>query len=213
MGPRSRPGPPMRNEDAWSALPDHELMERLKTAPPEGLVRGFEVLVGRYKNAIVSFLFRFTGDYRTAEDLAQETFLRVFRKIRDYNSTAKFSTWLYTIASNLAKDEFKRRARHPAASLDWRGGGDTTRDMPQPKADTTASVPEVRLQHDEARRNVNRALNLLEEHDREVLLLKDVQGLSYEEIAQVLDLPLGTVKSRLARARLAFKDVWKRLGA
>ncbi len=201
-----------RNSDL-AELPDHELMERLKTTPPEDLMRGFEILVGRYKNAIVSFLFRFTGDFRTSEDLAQETFLRVFRKIHDYNSTAKFSTWLYTIASNLAKDEFKRRARHPAKSLDWKGGGDTTRDMPQAKADTTASVPDVRLEHDELRQNVNRALELLEERDREVLVLKDVQGLSYEEIAQVLELPMGTVKSRISRARLAFKDVWKKLGA
>jgi RNA polymerase sigma-70 factor (ECF subfamily) len=200
-------------KDELAALPDHEVMARLKTASPEDVMRGFEVLVGRYKNAIVSFLFRFTGDFRTAEDLAQETFLRVFRKIHDYNSTAKFSTWLYTIASNLAKDEFKRRVRHPAKSLDWRGGGDTTRDMPQARADTTDSVPDVRLEHDEARQNVNKALNLLDEHDREVLLLKDVQGLSYEEIAEVLDLPMGTVKSRISRARLAFKDVWKKLGA
>ena len=202
----------MERKDELAALPDHELMSRLKAAPSADLMRGFEILVGRYKNAIVSFLFRFTGDFRTAEDLAQETFLRVFRKIHDYNSTAKFSTWLYTIASNLAKDEFKRRARHPAKSLDWQGGGDTTRDMPQAKADTTDSVPDVRLEHDEVRRNVNKALNLLEEHDREVLLLKDVQGLSYEEIAQVLDLPMGTVKSRISRARLAFKDVWKKMG-
>jgi RNA polymerase sigma-70 factor (ECF subfamily) len=202
-----------QRKDEPAALPDHEVMARLKTASSEDLMRGFEILVGRYKNAIVSFLFRFTGDFRTAEDLAQETFLRVFRKIHEYNSTAKFSTWLYTIASNLAKDEFKRRVRHPAKSLDWRGGGDTTRDMPQAKADTTDSVPDVRLEHDEARQNVNKALNLLDEHDREVLLLKDVQGLSYEEIAQVLELPMGTVKSRISRARLAFKDVWKKLGA
>ncbi len=203
----------MEPKDELAALPDHELMARLKAAPSGDLMGGFEVLVGRYKNSIVSFLFRFTGDFRTAEDLAQETFLRVFRKIHDYNSTAKFSTWIYTIASNLAKDEFKRRARHPAKSLDWRGGGDTTRDMPQAKADTTGSVPDVRLEHDEARQNVNKALNLLDEHDREVLLLKDVQGLSYEEIAEVLDLPMGTVKSRISRARLAFKDVWKKMGA
>jgi RNA polymerase sigma-70 factor (ECF subfamily) len=202
-----------QRKDELAALPDHEVMARLKTASSGDLMRGFEILVGRYKNAIVSFLFRFTGDYRTAEDLAQETFLRVFRKIHDYNSTAKFSTWLYTIASNLAKDEFKRRVRHPAKSLDWKGGGDTTRDMPQAKADTTDSVPDVRLEHDEARQNVNKALSLLDEHDREVLLLKDVQGLSYEEIAEVLELPMGTVKSRISRARLAFKDVWKKLGA
>jgi len=188
-------------------------MARLRNAPPQLLMDGFEVLVARYKNSIVSFLFRFVGDFRTAEDLAQETFLRVFKKLNDYNNAAKFSTWLYTIASNLAKDEFKRRSRHPARSLDWKGGGDTTRNVPQVKADTTDSVPDVRLEHDEVRQNVKKALDLLEEHDREILLLKDVQGLSYEEISQVLELPMGTVKSRISRARVAFKDVWKKMGA
>jgi RNA polymerase sigma-70 factor (ECF subfamily) len=203
----------MERKDDLASLPDHEIMARLKAASGDAAMEGFEVLVGRYKNAIVSFLYRFVGDFRTAEDLAQETFLRVFKKVHDYNNTARFSTWLYTIASNLAKDEFKRRVRHPARSLDWKGGADTTRDVPQVRADTTASVPDVRLEHDEVRVNVNRALDLLEPHDREILVLKDVQGLSYDEIAQVLDLPMGTVKSRISRARLAFKDVWKKLGA
>lgn len=198
-----------------ASLPDHELMARLQQAEGELLVAGFDVLVHRYKNAIVSYLFRYVGDFRTAEDLAQEAFLRVFRKIKDYNSSAKFSTWLYTIASNLAKDEFKRRVRHPAKSLDWAtgGGADTTREVPQLKADTTESVPDVQLQHEEVRSQVNNALKLLDEHDREILLLKDVQGLSYDEIASVLNLPMGTVKSRISRARLAFKEVWKKLGA
>ncbi len=202
----------MESRDELAALPDHEIMARIKGGPPEELMGGFEILVGRYKDPIVSFLYRFTGDFRTAEDLAQETFLRVFRKIHEYNNTAKFSTWLYTIASNLAKDEFKRRVRHPARSLDWKGGGDTTRDVPEAKADTTDSVPDVQLEHDEVRQNVKKALNLLDEHDREVLLLKDVQGLSYAEIAEVLTLPMGTVKSRISRARTAFKDVWKKMG-
>ena len=123
----------MAGRDDLTSLPDNELMTRLKTAASGELMVGFEVLVGRYKNSIVSFLFRFVGDFRTAEDLAQETFLRVFKKIQDYNNSAKFSTWLYTIASNLAKDEFKRRSRHPARSLDWKGGQDTTRSVPQLK--------------------------------------------------------------------------------
>jgi RNA polymerase sigma-70 factor (ECF subfamily) len=201
----------MDSRNNLASLPDHEIMARLKDAGPDLLMEGFEILVGRYKNAVVSFLFRFTGDYRTAEDLGQETFLRVFKKVHDYNSTAKFSTWLYTIASNLAKDEFKRRSRHPARSLDWKGGSDTTRDIPQVKADTTDSVPDVQLEHDEVRKNVKKALELLEAHDREILVLKDVQGLSYDEIAQVLELPMGTVKSRISRARTAFKEVWKRI--
>jgi RNA polymerase sigma-70 factor (ECF subfamily) len=203
----------MERKDELAALPDNELMARLKAASGAELMRGFEIIVGRYKNAIVSFLFRFTGDFRTSEDLAQEAFLRVFKKVQDYNPSAKFSTWLYTIASNLAKDEFKRKSRHPARSLDWKGGNDTTRDMPQAKADTTESVPDVRLEHDEVRQQVNKALDLLDANDREILVLKDVQGLSYEEIAEILGLPMGTVKSRLSRARTAFKEVWKQLGA
>jgi RNA polymerase sigma-70 factor (ECF subfamily) len=193
-----------------AALSDNDLMTRLKDAPPSEVAAGFEVLVHRYKNAVVSFLYRYVGDPRTAEDLAQEAFLRVFRKIGEYNSTAKFSTWLYTIASNLAKDEFKRRARHPAGSLDWESGkgADTTRNVPQASDEP---APDVELERGEARERVAGALKLLKEDDREILILKDVQGLAYDEIARILGLPMGTVKSRISRARLAFKDVWKRL--
>jgi RNA polymerase sigma factor (sigma-70 family) len=142
-----------------AGMSDNELMTRLKEAPPAELAAGFEVLVQRYKNAIVSFLFRFVGDPRTAEDLAQEAFLRVFRKIAEYNSTAKFSTWLYTIASNLAKDEFKRRSRHPAGSLDWEStrGADTTRNVPTAMA-TDDPGPEEDLERGETRERVAIAL-------------------------------------------------------
>lgn len=195
-----------------ATLPDHEVMARLKDAPRAVVVKGFEVLVKRYKNAIVSFLYRYVGDYRTAEDLAQETFLRIFRKVNDYNNTAKFSTWMYTIASNLAKDEFKRRVRHPAGSLDWQTGSsaDTTRNVPTVEGEE--SDPEKSVESGERRMAVHRALRDLSEEEREILLLKDVQGLSYEDIAGILGLPMGTVKSRIARARMAFKDVWKRVG-
>lgn len=195
-----------------AALPDHELMSRLRESPAEVRTAGFEILVRRYKNAIVSFLFRFVGDYRTAEDLAQEAFLRVYRKLADYNSSAKFSTWLYTIASNLAKDEFKRRVRHPAKSLDWQSGAgaDTTRNVPT-AMEAGGPSPEESMEQDETRQQVGRALDLLKEDDREILVLKDVQGLAYEEIAEILRLPMGTVKSRISRARLAFKEVWKQL--
>lgn len=196
-----------------ASLPDHEIMERLKTAPPEDVVEGFEILVRRYKNAIVNFTFRFVGDYRTAEDLSQEAFLRVFRKIADYNSTAKFSTWLYTIAGNIARDELKRRVRHPAKSLDWTSGrgSDTTRNVPH-MIDEEGLSPDEALEADERRDTVNKALAQLKDDDREILVLKDVQGLAYEQIAEILVLPMGTVKSRISRARLAFKEVWKQLG-
>ena len=194
-----------------TALSDNDLMERLKGAAVAEVASGFDVIIQRYKNAIVSYLFRYVGDHRTAEDLAQEAFLRVFRKIDEYNSTAKFSTWLYTIASNLAKDEFKRRVRHPAGSLDWQTGkgADTTRNVPQAMESADPS-PDAALEKDEMRTAVDRALKELKEDDREILVLKDVQGLAYDEIAQILKLPMGTVKSRISRARLAFKEIWKR---
>ena len=194
--------------------PDHEIMARLKNAPPEEIVAGFEILVRRYKNAIVSFTFRFVGDYRAAEDMAQEAFLRVFKKLNEYDAKAKFSTWLYTIAGNLAKDELKRRARHPAKSLDWQSGSgsDTTRNVPTLASDASAA-PEREIEKDEMRTHVNKALAQLGEDDREIILLKDVQGLAYDEISGILGLPLGTVKSRISRARMAFKEVWKKMGA
>lgn len=193
------------------SIADDELMLRLRTASESERAAGFETIVRRHKNAIMSYLYRFVGDWRTAEDLAQEAFLRVFRKLADYQPGAKFTTWLYTIASNLAKDEFKRRVRHPAQSMDWQGGtgADTTRNVPTLISEATPA-PEERLEQDETRRQIAAALDGLKEEDREIIVLKDVQGLAYEEIAEILKLPVGTVKSRLSRARLAFKDEWKR---
>ena len=196
-----------------ASLPDHEIMARLKSAPREQVVAGFEVLVRRYKNAIVSFTYRYVGDYRAAEDLAQDAFVRVFRKIQEYDPTAKFSTWLYTIAGNLAKDELKRRARHPAQSLDWKSGdgADTTRNVPT--ASDGTPTPDASLERTETRDRVTIALAKLDVDDREIITLKDVQGLSYDDISRILSLPLGTVKSRISRARMAFKDIWKTMGA
>lgn len=196
----------------YSTLSDRDLIAFLKSAQAPVLAEGFSVVVARYKGAMVSFLYRYVGDIRTAEDLAQETFLRVYRKIGNYDPTAKFSTWLYTIAVNLAKDEFKRRSRHPAKSLDWMSGAgnDTTRNVPVLADDGVR--PEHSLEKDEMQDHVQKALHRLKVEERRILILKDVQELSYDEIAGILELPLGTVKSRISRARLAFKEVWKRLG-
>lgn len=189
---------------------DNELAEFLKTAEESRFDAAFVEIMKRYKNPIISFLFRYTGDMKTAEDLSQEVFVRVFRKIKFYNSAARFSTWLYTIASNLAKDEFKRRSRHPSVSYDWQSSGhdDTTRTVPA--VSKGENQPEEVAEQNEKSAQVQMALNKLDEDNREILILREIQGLKYEEISKILDLPLGTVKSRIARARLAFKDVWER---
>jgi RNA polymerase sigma-70 factor (ECF subfamily) len=154
------------------------------------------------------------GDRATAEDLAQECFVRVFRNVAGYDPQAKFSTWLYTIATNLAKDEFKRRARHPAKSLDWTKGegSDTTRDLPG-RSGSTTKQPEVIAEKQELRDRIQMALQELREDDREILVLREMQQMPYEEIARVLGVPMGTVKSRISRAREAFAALWKAKGA
>ncbi len=189
------------------ALSDHELM----ASCAKGAMDAFGELVGRYKEPIIAFLFRYTGDYRAAEDLAQETFIRVFKKIPEYNTSAKFSTWLYTIASNLAKDRFKYQRRHPAGSLDQQVAADDTRAISDLGLADESQRPDGAAVRGEMREIAGRALAALDDDEREILVLRDVQGLPYDEIAQVLGAPLGTVKSRVNRARLAFKEKFKEL--
>lgn len=173
-----------------------------------GEMGSFSELVRRHKDRITNYLYRYTGDYRTAEDLAQEAFLRVFRKIPEYNASAKFSTWLYTIATNLAKDEFKRRSRHPAVPLEQQRPGADTSQIVTAAPPASGLRPEEDSARSELRGLVHEALDALDAEAREILVLREVQGLAYDEIAGILAVPVGTVKSRINRARLAFKDLF-----
>ncbi len=209
-------GPPPRKPEApaggLAALPDNDLLIQLKSAGIDQQTDLFGELVRRYKDRIVHFLYRYVGDRSTAEDLGQEAFIRVFRNILEFDPASKFSTWLYTIATNLAKDEFKRRARHPAKSLDWKSteASDTTRDLPGAQADERIE-PDIYLQRRELRDQINQALSRLKDEDREVLVLREIQHMAYEDISMILNVPIGTVKSRISRARSAFTAVWLEL--
>jgi len=186
---------------------DHDLMK----ACARGEMGSFAELVRRHKDPITNYLYRYTGDYRTAEDLAQEAFLRVFRKIPEYNALAKFSTWLYTIATNLAKDEFKRRSRHPAVPLEVQPPGANTSQILVNAPAAATPAPDDASEREEIQALVRSVLDGLDAESKEILLLREVQGLAYEEIAGILNVPLGTVKSRISRARMAFKDQFQRL--
>lgn len=200
-----------RRSTVISQMADHELMLRLKATLPDPEPDAFRELVDRYKDRIVHYIYRYVGQRSTAEDLAQECFVRVFRNVASYDPGAKFSTWIYTIATNLAKDEFKRRARHPAKSLDWSSEtSDTTRDLPGQQGSTTKQ-PEFIAEKQELRDRIQEALRLMREDDREILILREMNQMPYDEIARILDVPMGTVKSRISRARAAFTDVWKRI--
>ena len=190
-----RPASRRRSErtEALRAKSDEELMELFQG----GAVAAFDILVDRYAGRLSAYLYRFVGDaYR--EDLLQETFMRVYRNRHSYRRIAKFSTWLYTIAGNLARSEYRRRVRHRTSSLQAVDQGDETYELevpdeaPAPDADTDDAMIYAQLQE---------ALDRLPPEFREVVVLRDVQQLSYDEIADITGLPMGTVKSRINRGR------------
>jgi RNA polymerase sigma-70 factor (ECF subfamily) len=179
---------------------DEDLMLELE----EGGQAAFAELMGRHRGPIVNFLNRLIGDRDRAEDLAQEVFLRVYRHAGTYRVTARFTTWLYTIASNLGKNELRNRARRRNVSME-----DAPRELAQD--DYHFGTREDFLSPDrvsdlnDRQRKVRAAIDSLPEHFRTMLVMRDMEGFSYEEIASMLNLPLGTVKSRINRARLEFK--------
>lgn len=190
----------------YAVLSDDELMGALGSGDGESLCE----IVRRYEAPVTRFLFRLLGDFERARDLAQETFLRVFRAAAGYRTSAEFTTWLYRIARNLARDEVRLRKRRPVLSLlgvDAEGqpsGADEGRFL------AGANDPKDEAGRLEVRAMVMTAIEALPRRDRLVLLLRDIKGCSYEKIAEVLDIPLGTVKSRVNRARHRFKEIFER---
>lgn len=169
-----------------------------------GTERAFAVLVIRYQSRLLNFIARTIGDRDRAEDLVQEAFIRVARHLHRFDDSKKFSTWIYTIASNLAKNELRNRARSPLVLFQaLTGGRDAEEDRPlefEDKSDT----PDVQLDRREMRAVVDAAVSRLPKHHREVFVLRELEGRPYEEIAEITRTNLGTVKSRLNRARAAF---------
>lgn len=172
---------------------DEELITRFQN----GDVYAFEQIVHRYKNPLINFVYHFLGDRIDAEDVVQETFLRVFRNKHLYRNIAKFSTWIYTIAGNLAKTELRRRRRRKLLSLSQMGYEDKEYELPDPFASTDRIVT-TRMNEKE----IHDAINALPVKFKEVVVLRDIQEFSYEEISKILKIPIGTVKSRVNRGRL-----------
>jgi RNA polymerase sigma-70 factor (ECF subfamily) len=162
-----------------------------------GDVYAFEQIVLRYKDPLINYIFHFLGDRIDAEDVVQETFLRVYRNKHLYRNVAKFSTWIYTIAGNLAKTELRRRRRRKIFSLSQMGY--ENRDY-----EITDSVPTPDgLVDGEMNENfIRKEIEALPVKFREVVVLRDIQEFSYEEISSILKIPIGTVKSRVNRGRM-----------
>lgn len=181
--------------------PDAALMLRVR----EGDREAFAGLVEKYKQPVINLLYRTLPDAAEAEDLAQHVFLQVYKSAHRYEVTAKFSTWLFTIARNLCLNEIRRRSRHPAQSLDETFAADEDQPVRQYEDVKTHSPPDTLL-HGELEEKISAAIAALPENQRTALLLCRQEELSYEEIAEVLGCSLSATKSLIHRARETLKD-------
>ena len=171
-----------------------------------GDTQAFEELVDRYQRRLLNFVYRTIGDRERAEDLVQEVFIRVHRHLARFDQSKKFSTWIYTIASNLAKNELRNRSRNPLVLFqtikkNWEADHRPLQfEDPQNRPDDL-----YRKRH--LRQLVDWSVAQLPEHHRVVFVLRELEGKTYEEIADITGCNLGTVKSRLNRARNRFAQL------
>src|SRR6185437_10202699 len=196
------PSPGVAVREQLHALDDSDLV----AAFLDGEERAFQELVERYQGRLLNFIYRTIGDRERAEDLVQEVFIRVYRHLHRFDRSKKFSTWAYTIASNLAKNELRNRSRNPLVFFqtikkNWQ---DEERPL---QFEDTASRPDDLYRRRHLRELVENSVAQLPEHHRQVFILRELEGKSYEEIAEITACNLGTVKSRLNRARNAFAAI------
>lgn len=178
-------------------VPDETLVKMFV----DGAAEPFEELIRRYQKKIVNFVYRSIGDFQRAEELAQETFMRVFRSGKNYDSRYRFSTWLYTIAKNLSSNELRDRSRNPNTfhirEADWPADGTFVADL----VSSRAKEPHRILTDREMRQKLAAAIGKLEPDHRMVLVMKEYDRMTYSQIADVFDASPGTIKSWLHRSK------------
>jgi RNA polymerase sigma-70 factor (ECF subfamily) len=191
-----------RERAKWKDLTDEELMLRVQGGDGEC----YDALVERYKVRLFNYLFRLTGNRDEAEEIAQEAFVKAYIHADKYKTIAKFSTWLYTIATNLVRNRVRSRSRAPQLISLWtRGwnGGEEERTL---EIEDAGRTPDEAINDVELSAIINRAIGRIPEKYRESFVLREINELSYEEIAAVTGLKLGTVRSRINRARNYFRQ-------
>ncbi len=188
------------NKDKNILYTDEELIARFQDGDEQAYVE----LVNRYRNRLMTFVYRFVNDMEKAEDIVQDTLMKLYTHRHYYRNIAKFSTWIYTIAGNFAKTELRRKKRHKVTNLSQMGFDDREYQLPSVEPETGETA-----QGHFAEKKIQMAIQELPLHFRTVVILRDIQELSYEEISKIVDVPLGTVKSRINRARLQLQQSLK----
>ena len=183
-----------------NSLDDHTLIRLVL----EGNTSAFDVIVRRYNTKVYSLAYRLLGSVEDAEDVAQDTFSQAFKGLGSFRGTSKFYTWLFRITYNLAISQ--RRKRKPALSLNSQT--DSQGEITLPSDDVS---PMKNMEDEEGKTLMDKALGLLSLDHRAGLVLKEIEGFSYEEIALSLGVPVGTVRSRLHRARLELRAILEKL--
>ncbi len=181
---------------------DEQLMKRFQ----EGDENAYSELVNRYKNKLINFIYNYVGDVDSAEDIVQDSMIKLYQKKHYYKEIAKFSTWLYTIAKNLANTELRKRKQRKITLLSQLSKGG--KDFALPSNENSVGHD---IQTDIATRLIQKAINELQDKFREVIILRDIQELSYDDISSIVNVPIGTVKSRINRARLQLQLELKHL--
>ena len=181
---------------SWNALADSELVQSALA----GRESGFEELVRRYQRPIAAYVYRMVGDYDAALDLTQEVFIKVYNSLSRYRSEYKFSTWIYKIAHNAAIDHLRR---YTAREQTFFSDADERTEI---VIESRLMTPEQESERNERCSEIETVVQLLPHAYRELIVLRHSHDLSYDEIAEVTGLPLGTVKNRLFRAREAMRE-------
>ena len=179
---------------------DEQLIARFQS----GDERAYIELVNRYRDRLINFVYPFLGDFEQAEDVVQETMLKLYEKKHYYREIAKFSTWIYTIARNLANTELRKKKRRKTTYISRMTKDDRQYDIPAVQVDLNQN-----LQNEFIRARIHAAIKELPEHFKTVIILRDIQELSYEEISKILEIPIGTIKSRINRGRIQLSEKMK----
>lgn len=166
-----------------------------------GDVAAFEELVKRYEKKIYTLAYRYSGNYDDANDIAQDAFIKAYRSMPSFKGEASFATWLYKITVNVCRDEFRKKIRHNNLSLD---------EAIQPHRETpifaaTKLSPQEYAEREDLKDFVKRCLKSLSSDHRLILILREIYGMSYNELASCMECPMNTVKARLHQARQALK--------